>query len=394
MALASLAEALGRGPEVRERLLAEPAPEGGFTVAQLLDLARTNGLALEAVRRPAGMAVFTNYLAGGSFRVFSTGNDAAPEYKSGRMVVVGPGGVPQVGVGVRSGWGAYNSYGVQAGALTGPATNQTWLTNYFMDQRVDRYGRAVHYNYDATGQVPLLRTVVDVDGRTNILSYDNATFTNRITSVTDPYGRTAHFTYNSSGWLTSITDMAGMTSSFIYNDDGTISSMTTPYGPTFFDYFGGSASPGITVNTNSAVRVTEASGECQLFAFKFDDWSSYHWNRSQYAALSDQAVGDPAATFSAEDYGLAPVKTWLTQSFPELTPLSDTMASMAGPYDINLQCRPAQFSYTWQGASGGGIGSLKRLTSISLNGNLLVRIDRNTLGRPNAISRVIADELD
>jgi len=41
-----------------------------------------------------------------------------------------------------------------------------------------------------------LETVVDVDGRTITVGYDNVTYSNLITSVTDPYGRTAHFHYD------------------------------------------------------------------------------------------------------------------------------------------------------------------------------------------------------
>lgn len=53
-ALSSLASSLNLETPLRRYLLHTASPSGGFTLAQLLSLARTNGLAVEAVRRPPG----------------------------------------------------------------------------------------------------------------------------------------------------------------------------------------------------------------------------------------------------------------------------------------------------------------------------------------------------
>jgi YD repeat-containing protein len=52
--------------------------------------------------------------------------------------------------------------------------------------------------------------------------------------VTDPFGRSASFTYTAAGQLASITDVLGLTSSFGYGGDDFIVLMTTPYGTTTF----------------------------------------------------------------------------------------------------------------------------------------------------------------
>ena len=78
-----------------------------------------------------------------------------------------------------------------------------------MDKRVDRYGRTVQYGYLVEGGVAHLRTVQDTDGKISTLTYNG----DLISSVSDPYGHTAHF-YYLNGVLTNITDSIGMSSTF------------------------------------------------------------------------------------------------------------------------------------------------------------------------------------
>src|SRR5712664_4686339 len=54
LALSQLAEAMKLPASSIQSLLAAPAPERGYSAAELLTLAQTNGLALRAVRRPPG----------------------------------------------------------------------------------------------------------------------------------------------------------------------------------------------------------------------------------------------------------------------------------------------------------------------------------------------------
>lgn len=160
--------------------------------------------------------------------------------------------------------------------------------NIFLTQLIDASGNALTFNYDNTFR---LISVVDALGQVTTISYaaeyeyvyyftyeplDNGVFNTvyaynndpnfltdgqdssyfstyyvanyggyfnpsyyQISRVTDPFGRSASFTYNTNYELQSITDILGITSQFTYtnSDDGTpdfINSLTTPYGTTTF----------------------------------------------------------------------------------------------------------------------------------------------------------------
>jgi RHS repeat-associated protein len=66
-----------------------------------------------------------------------------------------------------------------------------------------------------------------------LLHYDDGGHPTRITSVTDPFGRTASLTYNDDR-IASVTDAVGMTSSFRYGASDFMTILTTPYGDTHF----------------------------------------------------------------------------------------------------------------------------------------------------------------
>ncbi len=123
-------------------------------------------------------------------------------------------------------------------------------------------------------------------------------FSNLIASVTDPYTRTAHFYYDSSGRLTNIVDMIGMSTTFQYDGSDNIISMATPYGTTGFQYLTGiSTNINYTNTLRRSVLITEPSGDHQLYSYcdngpygvASDGYpyyrNSYHWNRAQYAAI-------------------------------------------------------------------------------------------------------------
>ncbi len=110
-------------------------------------------------------------------------------------------------------------------------------THIFRTKYIDPQGNAITYGYDSNYR---LVTVTDaLNQPPTVLSYRNNTdptnpaFYN-IAQVTDPFGRSATFAYNSNGQLTSITDVLGITSSFTYGAGDFVTSLTTPYGTTQF----------------------------------------------------------------------------------------------------------------------------------------------------------------
>jgi RHS repeat-associated protein len=105
----------------------------------------------------------------------------------------------------------------------------------YLTQNVDRYGNAVTMTYDSNFR---LVSVTDAIGQVTTLTYGSNTVGNAqfylITKVTDPFGRYASFSYNSSNQLSQITDEIGINSQFAYTAGDFIHTLTTPYGTTTF----------------------------------------------------------------------------------------------------------------------------------------------------------------
>jgi YD repeat-containing protein len=287
--------------------------------------------------------------------------------------------------------GSQNIYGYTAGYLDG-------TTNYFLTQRRDQYGRILsQFNYQTTNGVVRLLSAVDTDGQTNSLTYGNTNFPNLITAVTDRYGRTAHFNYNTAGLLTNSVDAAGLSSYFQYDGDENITNMVTPYGPTAFQ----NSETGNGTNTplERAMLITEATGDKQLYAYHddpidtFGDKATCHWNRAAYAAISSDDKTN-VLNMSNAAYLLAAGKNWLHGASTESggATVSDTMGEMGDAADPTYG-RPYPTAYTYQGAPDGSAGALKRVMSIQ---NVVfippatvefvprVTFTRNSLGRPTS----------
>jgi RHS repeat-associated protein len=200
---------------------------------------------------------------------------------------------------------------------------------------LDQKTRLNYYSYNPTNVLIVrLKSVIDGDGRTNTIYYNatNAYSTNLISQVVDAFGRTNSLAYDSSGRLTNIVDVAGLSSTFSYDSSDVITSMITPYGTNIFE---------ISIDTTNApngryVLVTEPNGSKQLFLYtnsapgiaasyptnqvpntnpstngfensELDTRNSFHWNRSQYAALSTTNIG----ALATNDFAKAHMKHWL-----------------------------------------------------------------------------------
>lgn len=106
----------------------------------------------------------------------------------------------------------------------------------FLSALIDPTGNKLAFSYDS--QLRLV-SVTDAIGQVTTLSYDNTSNSYLITRVTDPFGRTATFTYGTQALpsgatdyddallLTGITDMIGITSSFNYSTYSSSSSNAT-----------------------------------------------------------------------------------------------------------------------------------------------------------------------
>src|SRR5207247_1350264 len=134
---------------------------------------------------------------------------------------------------------------------------------------IDPTGRRTRFEYDTTNNVVVLRRVIDPDGQTSSISYD-ATYPYQVSQVTDPYGRSGIFSYDSNGILTNITDAASIKSRFRYDGGGMITNLHTPYGDTGFQFTQQAATNGPKTVTLRSADITRPDGSKELFVYR--DW--------------------------------------------------------------------------------------------------------------------------
>jgi len=362
---------------------------------------------------PSGM--FWNHQAGGGVRIF---RPTVPDYKSARNLSIAGGWMPATPSGgyydslaaypvIQSPLGSQNLY-TSAYGTAGAGTS------YFLTQRADRYGRRVFYNYFTSSYGVHLATVTDVDGRAITLGYDDTTQDvnrkNLIMSATDPYGRTCYFTYDDQYRLKTIQDTVGMVTTFYYDANNLVTTMTTPYGNTSFESFDGNGrrrSDGLGYSQNRSLRVTEANGSQQLYAYCGEGpWdycggdgeaefrNSYHWNRAQYVAIPTADLAN-LLNLPDADYFLAGIQHWL-HSDATMGPVCDTAGSQAGPVDPLLpgyRERAGIRSFWYQGQTGANFpGTLKRVTSVwDGSWQPYIDISRNDKGRPVVLTYYNSD---
>lgn len=171
----------------------------------------------------------------------------------------------------------------------------------FLSRIIDPGGNAAELNYDAQLRIT---NIVDAIGQATTLLYTNAAYPFAITSVTDPFGRTAHFQYNESGLLIRITDVMGFVSEFAYGTGQFMNALTTPYGTTTF---ASGAVPG-GGNGSAFIQATDPIGQTERAEFYqgsgayphylpnpevprglatfnrfMDGRNSYYWDKKAYA---------------------------------------------------------------------------------------------------------------
>jgi len=125
--------------------------------------------------------------------------------------------------------GSKDVYANSDGATSG--TRRMFLTRI-----VDAQGNSVTLHYDSKMRIT---SVVDATGRSTLFTYGLTGQTGQylITKITDPFGRSATFSYENL-MLHSITDAVGITSTFTYpdTDPSFVSQLSTPYGTSNFSH--------------------------------------------------------------------------------------------------------------------------------------------------------------
>jgi YD repeat-containing protein len=211
----------------------------------------------------------------------------------------------------------------------------------FMTQRINPQGQAITFNYfnyiPSFAPVIRLQSVVDADGRTNIIGYTASEpfSSNLITQVTDPFNRTSFLSYNPMGDLVTITDTAGNSTALGYSTNDWVTSMITPYGTNSFAVTDNGTNQ---VNITRAILITRPDNSHELFVnedmapgaagsfsssivpnstpydntfgnYDLNYHNTYYWGPRQYANLSTTNI----ALFSASDFLKARMRHWLTE---------------------------------------------------------------------------------
>ncbi len=257
-------------------------------------------------------------------------------------------------------------------------------------------GNTVTMTYDSSFR---LSTITDAIGQETTLSYTDPNNSYLVTSVEDPFGRTAHFAYNTSGQLTDIIDVVGIVSSFGYGSGDFVSSLTTPYGTTTFSYL-------VLSSTQCILTATDPLGLTEKLELNFDSpvggnasdhvppstipvagqnvsfltgdsWSryrnSFYWDKKAYA------VGDT-------DYTLAERSHWFhTASGPASPMLESVKRAFEAPVFFNF---PGQTNPVFLPASYVGVPS-KTAQVVNVVGGVqqvaLSQTETNAIGKVTKI---------
>lgn len=156
----------------------------------------------------------------------------------------------------------------------------------YLTSLADPSSNTTHIQYDATFRIA---SITDALGQISTVRYASGVAGSagfyKIASITDPFGRSAKFTYDSTQkLLLSVTDQLGLRSQFAYDANSFVTSMTTPYGTTRFSQYipAGSKAP------SAGLRFTYPDGTVAVI----ESWiaksrTTYFWDREAMARFPD-----------------------------------------------------------------------------------------------------------
>jgi RHS repeat-associated protein len=137
-----------------------------------------------------------------------------------------------------------------------------------LTKMIDPYGNTNSLTYDSYYRLAAIR---DAIGQVSTVSYVSTNASNtvwfyKIAQVTDPFGRSAYFAYNTNSpyQLVQSTDVMGLVSQYAYTNNNYMSALVTPYGTNYFTYL--QTVLGAYTNTNS-VQVIDPEGNSEMAMF-------------------------------------------------------------------------------------------------------------------------------
>lgn len=179
---------------------------------------------------------------------------------------------------------------------------------------VDAQGNTLTLNYDNQRR---LSTITDAIGQLTAFAYSDSADPLLVTRITDPYGRQSTLSYDSQGRLISITDVIGMTSTFAYDSGTFIKAMTTPYGTTTFAHTEGANGN----STELSIQATDPDGHTErteylpgapgvpfsvaqapsgmtTFNAYLNYRDSYYWDKEAFAAACTVSGGSTSCDYN------------------------------------------------------------------------------------------------
>ncbi len=161
----------------------------------------------------------------------------------------------------------------------------------FLTKITDRYGQSLNFGYDSNVR---LVTITDALNQVTTLTYQSGA--NLVQQVTDPFGRSASFEYDTDGNLVSITDMGGYTSTMTYDSNINISSIGNSRGTWSFytelpdgipnnsnDY----PAPGGTMDQDYRITITNPVGNKQEYQYDGNLIEGWHVSANNYIPYAD-----------------------------------------------------------------------------------------------------------
>jgi len=287
---------------------------------------------------------------------------------------------------------------------------QTGPASY--ERRMPDGSKDVYSQPDGTGRI-FLKQIFDPQRNSLILGYDGnfrltyvqdqlgqkTTFnylTNtagaagfyKIQTITDPFGRSAHFAYDAANiQLIQITDAQGNVSAYTYDSNYFIDSLTTPYGKTLFYQY---TPAGDT--TARGLRVTLPDGNVSIT----ENWighelNSYHWTRKQSPFYPDKTKAETThwlqeAVSNVESGVISYTKEPLEGGPTPGTPVATGPSGTEAPPGSVVLGYPDSYSVTPV------VGTIDPVTGQPVPaGDAVAHNYVGTSNQPNSVSRILDD---
>jgi len=227
-------------------------------------------------------------------------------------------------------------------------------------RQVDRNDNTISFGYDASG---LLASVTDTQNRQSTLGY----VAGRLDTVTDPSGRTVHYTYTAGGNLETVTDTGGNVVHYRYNGDLLIDQVTT------------------AGNSITRIDYVDPGGKVADFSTQYESGFGNPTSATTsfaYAA-GETKVTDPNGNFTTGD-ATDGITTYRYDDRDRITKVIDALGHTRDKTYTSMDNVATRTNALQQHASFGWDPNDENLTSTSLPTGATSQLDYTSTAHPHA----------